>query len=213
MDATNSRREDTVYDRIDAAATINFSTQFGAATIRERSLFESSVYFFRRGYRLKNFSEKVNTCTKIVYYSAPSRLRKWRPRSSPSLLGVRVNIDGQLGSSLAEPASSALLDFALSAPEAGSARLALKMEPYITSNMAELPKMLERRDTSEPMHVLIYMYLFAVIQIRAQIRLAVVTIRERRLFRSVLAQMRLLFESGVYSRVASIRSYTVTSAF
>ena len=26
----------TVYDRIDAAATINFSTQFGAATIRER---------------------------------------------------------------------------------------------------------------------------------------------------------------------------------
>ena len=29
----------TVYDRIDAAATINFSTQFGAATIRERRLF------------------------------------------------------------------------------------------------------------------------------------------------------------------------------
>ena len=37
----------TVYDRIDAAATINFSTQFGAATIRERRLFESSVYFWR----------------------------------------------------------------------------------------------------------------------------------------------------------------------
>ena len=43
----------TVYDRIDAAATINFSTQFGAATIRERRLFESGVYFVRRGYRLK----------------------------------------------------------------------------------------------------------------------------------------------------------------
>ena len=32
----------TVYDRIDAAATINFSTQFGAATIRERRLFCSA---------------------------------------------------------------------------------------------------------------------------------------------------------------------------
>ena len=45
---------------------------------------------------------------------------------------------------------------------------------------------------------------------RALIRLvAVATIRERRLFRSTLAQVRLLFESGVYSREASIRSYTV----
>ena len=50
----------TVYDRIDTSATINFSTQFGAATIRERRLFESGVYFFRRGYRLKKFSEEVN---------------------------------------------------------------------------------------------------------------------------------------------------------
>ena len=33
------KRETTVYDRIDAAATINFSTQFGAATIQERRLF------------------------------------------------------------------------------------------------------------------------------------------------------------------------------
>ena len=32
----------TIYDRIDAAATINFSTQFGAATIRERRLFRSA---------------------------------------------------------------------------------------------------------------------------------------------------------------------------
>ena len=43
----------TVYDRIDAAATVNFSTLFGAATIRERRLFESGVYFVRRGCRLK----------------------------------------------------------------------------------------------------------------------------------------------------------------
>ena len=34
----------TVYDRMDAAATINFSVQSGAATIRERRLFESGVY-------------------------------------------------------------------------------------------------------------------------------------------------------------------------
>ena len=32
----------TVYDRIDAAATINLITQFGAATIRERRLFHSA---------------------------------------------------------------------------------------------------------------------------------------------------------------------------
>ena len=38
---------------------------------------------------------------------------------------------------------------------------------------------------------------------------AAATIRERRLFRSALAQVWLLFESGVYSRAASIRSYTV----
>ena len=45
---------------------------------------------------------------------------------------------------------------------------------------------------------------------RALIRLvAAATIRERRLFRSALAQVRLLFESGIYSREASIRSYTV----
>ena len=50
----------TVYDRIDAAATINFSTQFGAATyysraasIRERRLFRSA-----RVRAEKKFSEK-----------------------------------------------------------------------------------------------------------------------------------------------------------
>ena len=37
----------TVYDRIDAAATINFSTQFGAATIRERRLFLSAWVHYR----------------------------------------------------------------------------------------------------------------------------------------------------------------------
>ena len=41
----------TVYDRMDAAATINFSVQSGAATIRERRLFESGVYFVQSGYR------------------------------------------------------------------------------------------------------------------------------------------------------------------
>ena len=50
---------------IDAAATINFSTQFDAATIRERRLFQSGVYFVRRGYRMKKIP--VNTSTRIVY--------------------------------------------------------------------------------------------------------------------------------------------------
>ena len=54
------------------------------------------------------------------------------------------------------------------------------------------------------------MYVFAVIQIRALIRLvAAATIRECRLFRSALAQVRLLFEGSVYLRAVSIRSYTV----
>ena len=64
---------------------------------------------------------------------------------------MRVNIDGRLGSSLVEPAS--ISRYAL---EAGSARLARKMDTYITSNMAELPKMLERRDTGEPMHMYVH---------------------------------------------------------
>ena len=68
--------------------------------------------------------------------------------------------------------------------------------------------MLEKRDISEPMHVRIYKYVFSVIRAIIQL-VAAATIRERRLFRSALAQVRLLFESGVYSRGASIRSYTV----
>ena len=38
---------------------------------------------------------------------------------------------------------------------------------------------------------------------------AMATVRERRLFHSVLAQVWLLFESGVYSRAVSVQSYTV----
>ena len=52
-----------------------------------------------------------------------------------------------------------------------------------------------------------YMYVFVSARL-----VAAATIRERRLFRSALAQVRLLFESGVYSREASIRSYTVYEA-
>ena len=67
--------------------------------------------------------------------------------------------------------------------------------------------MFERRCTGEPMHACTT---GTYLQIRVLIRLvAAATIRERSLFRSALAQVRLLFESGVYSREKSIRSYTV----
>ena len=49
-----------------------------------------------------------------------------------------------------------------------------------------------------------YMYVFVSARL-----VAAATIRERHLFCSALAQVRLLFESGIYSREASIRSYTV----
>ena len=62
--------------------------------------------------------------------------------------------------------------------------------------------MLERRDTSEPMHVCTCMYLLLQRLIRL---VATATIQERRLFCSVLAQVRLLLESGVHSRAAFIR--------
>ena len=65
--------------------------------------------------------------------------------------------------------------------------------------------MLERRDTGEPMHV----HVDVRINFVSARLVAAATIRERRLFRSALAQVRLLFESGVYSREASIRSCTV----
>ena len=75
----------TVYDRIDAAARINFSTQFGAATIRERRLFESGVYFVRRWYGLKKSSEEVN-----------DHAQSYKHTDSVLVLlpGVRVNVDG-----------------------------------------------------------------------------------------------------------------------
>ena len=79
--------------------------------------------------------------------------------------------------------------------EAGSARLARKIDTYInTSKMAELPKMLERRDTGEPMHVHVHVHICqrsissrgdysraASISFRACSGAA--TIRERRLFK------------------------------
>ena len=73
-----------------------------------------------------------------------------------------VNIDSSEVVWRSQPrASSSISRYAL---EAGSARLARKMDTYITSNMAELPKMLEKRDISEPMHVRTSMYflLFAL---------------------------------------------------
>ena len=103
--------------------------------------------------------------------------------------------------------------------KAGSARFrqARKMDTYIASLMAEFPKTLERRDTSIIMY---YTYLLLFMQcyildhstcsisshgdysraasISFRVCSGVATIREWR-----------LFESGVYSRAASIRSYTV----
>ena len=68
-------------------------------------------------------------------------------------------------------------------------RQARKRDTYIASKMAELSKTFERRDTSELTCTII-----------ALVRLvAAATIRERHLFCSALAQVRLLFESGVYS--------------
>ena len=49
----NKYYSSTVCDRIDVAATINFSTQFGVATIREQHLIKSGIYFVQRGHGLK----------------------------------------------------------------------------------------------------------------------------------------------------------------
>ena len=91
----------TVYDQIDAAATINFSTQFGAATIRERRLFESGVYFVRRGYGLKNSiksEHKRKDSVLVLLRDSESGVRGHHQ--------VRACKHRRLGSSLAEPASS-----------------------------------------------------------------------------------------------------------
>ena len=118
------------------------------------------------------------------------------------LLGMRVNIDGLEVVWRSQPrARSSISHYAL---EAGSTRLVRKMDTYITSNMAALPKMLERRDTANPCmceHVRICCHSdqsansissrgdysrAASISFRAYSGAA--TIRERR-----------LFEGGVYS--------------
>ena len=76
------------------------------------------------------------------------------------LSGVRVNIDGSEVVWRSQPrARSSISRYTL---EAGSTRLAQKMDTYITSNTAALPKTLERRNTGEPIHVRTYMYVFAV---------------------------------------------------
>ena len=122
---------------------------------------------------------------------------------------VRVNIDGSEVVWRSQPraprASSSISRYAL---EAGSARLpvARKMDTYYFKYGGVAEDAREAR--YQRTHACTYKYVFPVI--RAIIRLvAAATIRERRLFRSALAQVRLLFESGVYSRGASIRSYTV----
>ena len=68
--------------------------------------------------------------------------------------------------------------------------------------------MFERRDTGEPMHACTYMYVFAD-QSANSISSRGDYSRAASISRSALAQVRLLFESSVYSREASIRSYTV----
>ena len=109
----------------------------------------------------------------------------------------------RLGSSLAEPASSESLDIALRAR--GWLRQTSSEDGHVHyfkyGGVAEDAREARYQRT----HACTYKYVFPVI--RAII--AAATIREWRLFRSALAQVRLLFESGVYSRGASIRSYTV----
>ena len=179
------------------------------ATIRERRLFKSGIYFVRRGYRLKKSvksEHKHKDSVLVLLRASESGVQGHRQ----ILSGVRVNIDGSEVVWQSQPRSRCSISrYTL---EAGSTRLARKMVTYIASNMAEFSKMLERRDTSEPMHVRTCTYLLLFVYSRALIRLvAVATIQEQRLFRSALAQVQLLFESGVYSRVASIRSYTVVN--
>ena len=145
-----------------------------------RLLFESGVYFVRRGYRLKKFSE-----------------HKHKDSHCQVLSGVRVNIDAGSGSG-GTSLERAQLDIALRAR--GWLRQTSSEDGhvlYITSKMAELPKMLERRDTGEPINVHVRICQRSIssrgdysraasISFRACSSAA--TIRERR-----------LFESGVYS--------------
>ena len=75
------------------------------------------------------------------------------------------------------------------------------MDTYIISKYGGVAE-----DVREASYRRTHAFMYVHVRIcRALIRLvAAATIRERRLFRSALAQVRLLFESGVYSREASI---------
>ena len=120
------------------------------------------------------------------------------------LLGMRVNIDGLEVVWRSQPrARSSILHYAL---EAGSTRLARKMDTYITSNMAVLPKMLERRDTANPCmceHVRICCYRYSdqsanSISSRGDYSRAA-SISFRAYSGAATIRERCLFESGVYS--------------
>ena len=74
------------------------------------------------------------------------------------LSGVHVNIDGSEVAWRSQPrARSSISRYML---KIGSTRLAQKMD---ASKMAELPKTLERQDTSEPMSICTYLLLFTLI--------------------------------------------------
>ena len=85
--------------------------------------------------------------------------------------------------------------------EAGTARLARKMDTYITSKMAELPKMLERRYIGEPIQCT-YMYVLVSannsISSRGNYSRAA-SISFHACSGAATIQERRLFESGVYS--------------
>ena len=95
--------------------------------------------------------------------------------------------------------------------EAGYTRLARKMETYITSNMVELPQMLERRDTHVPANPCMYTYIVHVhthcisvyqsansISSRSDYSRAA-SISFRACSGAAAIRKRRLFESGVYS--------------
>ena len=119
--------------------------------------------------------------------------------------GMCVNVDGSEVVWRSQPrARSSISHYAL---EAGSTRLARKMDTYITSNMAELPKMLGRRDTSEPMHVSTCTYLLLqstnLISSRGDYSRAA-SIWFRACSGAATIREQCLFESGVYSVIYSI---------
>ena len=116
-----------------------------AASIRERRLFRSA-----RVQAEISSEHKHKDSVLVLLRASESGVRGHRQ----VLSGVNVNIDGSEVVWRSQP--RAISRYAL---EAGSARLAQKMDTYITSNMAKLLKMLERRDISEPNHVRTCTYL------------------------------------------------------